>query len=97
MSENMTGSAAHPARRSPISQKAQKFTESVIREMTRLAHQHHAVNLAQGFPDFPAPEKVKEAAVDAIRADINQYEITWGAGIPQCRRRPLSPGYRAGG
>jgi aspartate/methionine/tyrosine aminotransferase len=79
MSENMTGSAAHPARRSPISQKAQKFTESVIREMTRLAHQHHAVNLAQGFPDFPAPEKVKEAAVDAIRADINQYEITWGA------------------
>ena len=68
-----------PARRSPISQKAQRFTESVIREMTRLALEHNAVNLAQGFPDFPAPEEVKEAAVQAIRADINQYEITWGA------------------
>jgi aspartate/methionine/tyrosine aminotransferase len=66
-------------RRSPISLKAQKFTESVIREMTRLALQHGAVNLAQGFPDFPAPEEVKEAGVAAIRADINQYAITWGA------------------
>jgi aminotransferase len=47
--------------------------------MTRLAIEHNAVNLAQGFPDFPAPTEVKEAAVDAIRADINQYEITWGA------------------
>src|ERR1700729_2419477 len=67
------------ARRSPVSQKAQKFTESVIREMTRLSFRHNAVNLAQGFPDFPAPDEVKEAAVQAIRADINQYEITWGA------------------
>jgi len=67
--------------RSPLAdlQKSQKFTESVIREMTRLALEHDAVNLAQGFPDFPAPEEVKEAAVQAIRADINQYEITWGA------------------
>jgi aminotransferase len=79
MSENVIGFAASPGRRSPISQKAGKFTESVIREMTRLALQHDAVNLAQGFPDFPAPEEVKEAAVQAIRADINQYEITWGA------------------
>jgi aminotransferase len=79
MSEKNIGFTAVPARRSPISQKAHKFTESVIREMTRLAHQHNAVNLAQGFPDFPAPEEVKEAAVAAIRADINQYEITWGA------------------
>ena len=47
--------------------------------MTRLAQQYNAVNLAQGFPDFPAPEDVKEAAVQAIRAYINQYEITWGA------------------
>jgi aminotransferase len=47
--------------------------------MTRLALHHHAVNLAQGFPDFAAPEEVKEAAVNAIRADINQYAITWGA------------------
>jgi len=65
--------------RSPISLKAQQFTESVIREMTRLALDCGAVNLAQGFPDFPAPGEVKEAAVNAIRADINQYAITWGA------------------
>jgi aminotransferase len=61
------------------SQKASRFTESVIREMTRLAHQHGAVNLSQGFPDFPAPEVIKAAACDAIRADINQYAVTWGA------------------
>jgi aminotransferase len=66
-------------RRSPISRKAQQFTESVIREMTRLAIEHNAVNLAQGYPDFAAPEEVKEAAVRTIRADINQYAITWGA------------------
>jgi len=62
-----------------ISSKAQQFTESVIREMTRLAMEHGAINLAQGFPDFAAPAEVKEAAVTAIRADINQYAITWGA------------------
>jgi aspartate/methionine/tyrosine aminotransferase len=61
------------------SEKAGRFTESVIREMTRLAMQHGAVNLAQGFPDFPAPEPVKSAACRAIEADINQYAITWGA------------------
>jgi aminotransferase len=55
------------------------FTESVIREMTRLALQHKAVNLAQGFPDFGAPEEIKAAARDAIARDINQYAITWGA------------------
>jgi aminotransferase len=61
------------------SQKAARFTESVIREMTRLAHQHGAVNLSQGFPDFAAPEEIKEAARRAIAADVNQYAITWGA------------------
>jgi aspartate/methionine/tyrosine aminotransferase len=61
------------------SQKASRFTESVIREMTRLAHQHGAVNLSQGFPDFPAPAALKQAASDAIFADINQYAVTWGA------------------
>ncbi|HEV2499114.1 MAG TPA: aminotransferase class I/II-fold pyridoxal phosphate-dependent enzyme [Terriglobia bacterium] len=66
-------------KRAPVSRKAQQFTESVIREMTRLALEHGAVNLAQGFPDFPAPAEVKEAAVSAIRADVNQYSITWGA------------------
>jgi aminotransferase len=54
------------------------FTESIIREMTRLAIRYDAVNLAQGFPDFPAPVDLKEAAIDAIRADYNQYAITWG-------------------
>ena len=59
--------------------KAERFTESVIREMTRLAHLHQAVNLSQGFPDFPAPEEIKEAARRAFAADVNQYAITWGA------------------
>src|SRR5882762_6318735 len=63
----------------PISYKAGQFTESVIREMTRLALEHQAVNLSQGFPDFGAPEVLKKAAADAIFADINQYAITWGA------------------
>ena len=67
------------AARNMISAKAEKFTESVIREMTRLALEHKAVNLAQGFPDFPAPAEVKEAARAAIAADDNQYAITWGA------------------
>ena len=56
--------------------KASQFTESVIREMTRLAHQHDAVNLSQGFPDFPAPAEIKQAACAAIAADINQYAVT---------------------
>ncbi|NIM50284.1 MAG: aminotransferase class I/II-fold pyridoxal phosphate-dependent enzyme [Gemmatimonadales bacterium] len=55
------------------------FTESVIRGMTRLANQHDAINLAQGFPNFPAPDVLKQAAAKAIRDDINQYAITWGA------------------
>ncbi len=63
----------------PGSKKAESFTESVIREMTRLCQSHGGINLAQGFPDFPAPKEIKEAAVAAIRADVNQYAITWGA------------------
>jgi aminotransferase len=55
------------------------IVESVIREMSRLAARHNAVNLAQGFPDFPAPAALKQAAIDAIAADVNQYAITWGA------------------
>jgi len=65
--------------RPKVSERSTRFTESVIREMTRLCHQHGGVNLAQGFPDFPAPESLKEAAVAALRADVNQYAITWGA------------------
>jgi aspartate/methionine/tyrosine aminotransferase len=61
------------------SDKAAAMIESVIREMSRVAKQYNAVNLAQGFPDFPAPEILKQAACDAINRDINQYPITWGA------------------
>ncbi|MGD1095277.1 MAG: aminotransferase class I/II-fold pyridoxal phosphate-dependent enzyme [Bryobacteraceae bacterium] len=59
--------------------RTHRFTESVIREMTRLAGQHNAVNLAQGFPDFPASDILKNAARQAITDDVNQYAITWGA------------------
>ena len=62
-----------------ISARAETFGESVIRDMTRLALRHEAVNLAQGFPDFPCPPELKEAAKAALDADINQYAITWGA------------------
>ncbi|HVJ15454.1 MAG TPA: aminotransferase class I/II-fold pyridoxal phosphate-dependent enzyme, partial [Polyangiaceae bacterium] len=65
--------------RTYISKKAARFSESVIREMTRLAQRHQAVNLAQGFPDYPAPAVLKDAAKRAIDADKNQYAITWGA------------------
>lgn len=67
-----------------ISDKAARFSESVIREMTRLANRHNAINLAQGFPNFPAPDFLKEAACRAIQNDINQYAITWGS--PRLRR-----------
>jgi len=60
------------------SKRAVKFTESVIREMTRVCLKHEGVNLAQGFPDFPAPTEIKQAATKAIQADLNQYAITWG-------------------
>ena len=59
-------------------QRVGAFTESVIREMTRLCESVGGINLAQGFPDFPAPQVIKEAAVQAIRDDENQYAITWG-------------------
>src|SRR5579872_4102995 len=62
-----------------LSDKVAQFTESVIREMTRQAALYGAVNLAQGFPDFPAPEEIKAAARVAVDGDVNQYAITWGA------------------
>ena len=64
--------ATHPSR-------ADTFTESVIREMTRLSLAHNAINLAQGFPDFPCPQELKRAASAAVQDDYNQYAITWGA------------------
>ena len=62
-----------------VSKKASSFTESVIREMTREALKHGAVNLSQGFPDFAAPADIKQRAMEAIEADVNQYAITWGS------------------
>ena len=62
-----------------LSDRVEHFTESVIRDMTRQAMLHGAVNLAQGFPDFPAPTEIKQAAQQAIASNINQYAITWGA------------------
>src|ERR1043165_2403785 len=62
-----------------LAARTEGFTESVIREMTRLNAIHNGINLAQGFPNFAAPAVLKEAAKRAIDADINQYAITWGA------------------
>lgn len=64
---------------SRTAERTKTFTESVIREMTRVTREFDAINLAQGFPDFPAPELLKDAACDAIRSDRNQYAITWGS------------------
>ena len=75
----MTDSQCPRPDRPRHSLKAARFTESVIREMTRLALAHGAINLAQGFPNFPAPAEIKRAAQDAIARDVNQYAITWGA------------------
>lgn len=65
-------------RKQKTSARTDQFNESVIREMTRVALQHQAVNLAQGFPDFACPPELKQAACDAIAQDVNQYAITWG-------------------
>jgi aspartate/methionine/tyrosine aminotransferase len=75
----------HAARRTAT------FTESVIREMTRIANLHQAVNLAQGFPDFPMPEPMKAAACAAIQGDINQYAVTWGTPV---LRQAIAEKYR---
>lgn len=73
-----TSENAFESTRRLTSEKASRFSESVIREMSRLAAKHQAVNLAQGFPDFPCPPELKEAACQAIHDDVNQYAITWG-------------------
>ncbi|HEY3084605.1 MAG TPA: aminotransferase class I/II-fold pyridoxal phosphate-dependent enzyme, partial [Candidatus Dormibacteraeota bacterium] len=76
-----------PDTRAGTSLKAQSFTESVIREMTRLNLALHgpakAVNFAQGFPDFDPDPRILEAAARALRDGYNQYATTWGA--PQLR------------
>jgi aspartate/methionine/tyrosine aminotransferase len=77
--KQMTNGTPTPSANHYVSHKASRFTESVIREMTREALKHGAVNLSQGFPDFSAPEDIKRVAMQAIADDINQYAITWGA------------------
>src|SRR5215216_6995169 len=71
--------------------RASTFQESVIREMTRIANQYGAINLAQGFPDFPMPDPMKDAACAAIHADINQYAVTWGTPV---LRQAIAEKYR---
>src|SRR5262245_38485674 len=77
--------------RTHVSKKAAQFTESVLRETTRLAKHPRRVNPAHGFPDFPASDRLKKAACDAIRRDVNQYAITWGA---PALRQALARKYR---
>lgn len=73
-----------PKRRQYASSKVLSLSESVIREMTRLAEKHGALNLAQGFPDFSTPAPIKSAAVKAIESEYNQYTSTWG--LPNLRK-----------
>ncbi len=61
-----------------LAERVRYFSESVIREMTRLANRHGAINLAQGMPDFDAAQPVKDAACKAIQDGWNQYAVTWG-------------------
>ncbi|HEV8411005.1 MAG TPA: aminotransferase class I/II-fold pyridoxal phosphate-dependent enzyme, partial [Gemmatimonadaceae bacterium] len=63
----------------PNALRTQTFSESVIREMTRVANEFGAVNLSQGFPDFAMPAVMKDAACAAIHNDVNQYATTWGS------------------
>src|SRR3954465_13296813 len=80
------------------SKKATQFTESVIREMTRLNQLHGGVNLSQGFPDFPAPQLVKDAACAAIQNDVNQYAVTWGTrGLRDATPRAFTSPYQVPG
>ena len=75
-----------------MSQRVQGFTESVIREMTRVVNQHGGVNLAQGMPNFAPPKEILDAAHRAIDGDFHQYAITWGT---PSLRRAIADKYRA--
>jgi len=74
-----------------ISKRVQGFTESVIREMTRVNNQHDGINLAQGMPNFPPPKELLEAAHRALDGDFHQYAITWGT---PALRRAIADKYR---
>jgi aspartate/methionine/tyrosine aminotransferase len=78
VTSGLTSTSSSSTQRLLTSKKANAFTESVIREMSRLATRYEAVNLAQGFPDFACPKELKDAACEAIHDDVNQYAITWG-------------------
>lgn len=81
-----------------VARRTENFTESVIRGMTRLAREHDAINLAQGFPNFAAPAVLKEAAARAIHDDVNQYAVTWGpngCGISSRRNTPPGMAWRS--
>ncbi|OGK81668.1 MAG: aminotransferase [Candidatus Rokubacteria bacterium GWC2_70_16] len=80
----MTSSCREGAPMTGISKRVQGFTESVIREMTRVSAQHGGINLAQGMPNFPPPRELVEAAHRALDGDFHQYAITWGT--PRFRR-----------
>src|SRR5262245_35918496 len=89
---NRSPEAIQTAHRVFQADRTKGLAESVIREMTRLALSHGAVNLSQGYPDFPAPTVLKEAAKRAIDNDVNQYAITWGAKrFRDALSRKLSP------
>jgi aspartate/methionine/tyrosine aminotransferase len=90
VAQTPAGAPGSSARARFRSERTSYFPESVIREMTRLALQYNAVNLAQGFPDFAAPDEIKEAARQAITEEHNQYTITWGS---QNLRRALAERY----
>src|SRR5947209_16293610 len=79
MAVSEVAASAPVARERFRSNRTEHIVESVIREMSRVAAGRGAINLAQGFPDFPAPDVLKSAAADAIFGDVNQYAITWGA------------------
>ena len=68
----------------PAARRLEAFSESVIREQTRLCLEYGSVNLAQGFPDFPCPPELKRFARNAVTLDQNQYSITWG--MPELRQ-----------
>ena len=77
--------------RPALSRKLEGFGTTIFTEMTRLANEHGAVNLSQGFPDFDGPDFVKEAAIEAVRAGRGQYARM--SGIPEIHAA-LSAKYR---
>lgn len=62
-----------------LSQRTKKFTDSVIRRMTRISNQYGAVNLSQGFPDFDPPKEILDRLAEVSHTGPHQYSITWGA------------------